>query len=778
MLSINHKLPLAGAIHVYPFSEIVFNLISNSFPADLSTLNVKVDLYNPVVNGVLDNGWSASTITPNTSDGYLVQLKYDNNFNSLSLLSITVNCDDTNSASFSFTWSITIGDFLGPIPTNITPPAFTDNIALGQVATIDLLDPNGGIIDKDTLNIWVRGVQIVLNGISITGVMTAAFTLLTPGLLRVALTPVALQWSDDYNYVQIQISDKATVPGHAPNKSDMVFYYRAGDKTAPIIDNFSPPEESTNLANNVQLSFDIHDQVTGVALNTIQITVNSVAAVTNGVGVAPFAASTVNPIVGGFAVVLINAATYTDSELVTVVIQADDNNANRTRDAFWAHIGTVKITTTMNSSDVDEYAHNRFGHTTYTLTKYDSSNDSFHNPDSMDHTGYAYDGLYYVSGKLLPGAAQASWFTEGSSSLRGNIAPFPASGYLIGSTNKWGIIESHGNNYNMWMLCPSDPGGHAGSVIAWSMAGNSSPGTHTIKFTNGRLFVLSDRVVIVDFTNDKAYKIDQYGLQESFLKIDDRRLNQNGHGYTVPYNLISPVTGVQFTDGDYSFRRDVNTLNSSWIISAVSNQLVAYVGHINNQLASALSVNNGSFNYATEVVNWIPDFSKVSIDSAVPHALAITHNGSTYKLLASPLSWLLKAARNVFYPALPYIELYSIGTEIIEWDSFYDDSFLYVALVTATNIKILQVKLFDFSVTTTISIPITNFGFSIVGPSLKNVSLETNLTETIDQGIIHVVGSNATQSEVVRYDIQFNSAKSMYVGTIIKSIVNIGESAV
>lgn len=85
------------------------------------------------------------------------------------------------------------------------------------------------------------------------------------------------------------------------------------------------------------------------------------------------------------------------------------------------------------------------------------TDDSFYNPTSNSHTGFAFDGNYYSLGVLVPGHPQASWFTEfGTNSFRGNQAAFPAFGIVLLSPVSLVILNqtnsvAHAEDLPLWM---------------------------------------------------------------------------------------------------------------------------------------------------------------------------------------------------------------------------------------------------------------------------------------------------------------------------------------
>jgi|SRR5208337_631392 len=57
--------------------------------------------------------------------------------------------------------------------------------------------------------------------------------------------------------------------------------------------------------------------------------------------------------------------------------------------------------------------------------------DSFYNPTTNFHFGYAADGNFYLNGVWQVGHPQASWATETTGSYRGDGASFPTAGLIL-----------------------------------------------------------------------------------------------------------------------------------------------------------------------------------------------------------------------------------------------------------------------------------------------------------------------------------------------------------
>jgi hypothetical protein len=77
--------------------------------------------------------------------------------------------------------------------------------------------------------------------------------------------------------------------------------------------------------------------------------------------------------------------------------------------------------------------------------------DSFYNPTTQNHTGYAWDGSYYVAGVQQAGPVFASWYTEGTNAYRGMLLTFPQSGLVLLSKAACTILDSSTLDLKLWM---------------------------------------------------------------------------------------------------------------------------------------------------------------------------------------------------------------------------------------------------------------------------------------------------------------------------------------
>jgi hypothetical protein len=85
-----------------------------------------------------------------------------------------------------------------------------------------------------------------------------------------------------------------------------------------------------------------------------------------------------------------------------------------------------------------------------------SDSDSFYNPTTNAHYGYAYDGNFYLNGVLQVGHSPASWATESPGAYRGDGIKFPTAGLILLSPVALTILDQStptliAANLPLWM---------------------------------------------------------------------------------------------------------------------------------------------------------------------------------------------------------------------------------------------------------------------------------------------------------------------------------------
>jgi hypothetical protein len=148
-------------------------------------------------------------------------------------------------------------------------------------------------------------------------------------------------------------------------------------------------------------------------------------------------------------------------------------------------------------------------------------NDSFYNPVSMSHTGFAWDGNYYKAGVQKPGVA--SWYAESTgAAYRGDSAAFPRAGLILLSRVSLTILDETTPALNMWMQFLLQSNVLSPSTTAGSFAlTNNFNGEFNGWLPSG--LVYTDGVISVIYTHD-------YG--------NETGVTTDGTSYNIDSNMV------------------------------------------------------------------------------------------------------------------------------------------------------------------------------------------------------------------------------------------------
>lgn len=164
------------------------------------------------------------------------------------------------------------------------------------------------------------------------------------------------------------------------------------------------------------------------------------------------------------------------------------------------------------------------------------TDDSFYEPIANSHTGFAFDGNYYLQGSVATGHPQASWFTEFGVNLttRGSTAAFPDFGIVLLSPASLVILDQskavlQASVLPLWMQF----------VLADdSMFGNNFNGS--VQGFLPSAVCYADGIVSVTYTSDAGNQLTYTNSQHPVLKP-----------YPAPYPIVSAqshmVVSIDFT---------------------------------------------------------------------------------------------------------------------------------------------------------------------------------------------------------------------------------------
>src|SRR5271157_811561 len=156
-----------------------------------------------------------------------------------------------------------------------------------------------------------------------------------------------------------------------------------------------------------------------------------------------------------------------------------------------------------------------------------AANDSFFNPEALEHTGFAFDGTHYTQGvqdtqviSLSPydvGPVFASWYTETQTTFdprfRGPLQTFPTAGLVLLSPIAMSIYVAVANPLALWMGFLFGDGYALGDNYNLGLAVGFKPSS--VQYANGIITVTltpdagsanqSIVAINMDFSTDSVY---------------------------------------------------------------------------------------------------------------------------------------------------------------------------------------------------------------------------------------------------------------------------------
>jgi hypothetical protein len=329
---------------------------------------------------------------------------------------------------------------------------------------------------------------------------------------------------------------------------------------------------------------DIVDDPSGVTQASIHVTVGGAAAITNGVGVGDFSGSTVNAITDGFRVTLIKGTAWPSDTEVGVLVEATDTLGNVMPQHNWLyHFGA---TTQTFAADVTAGDNIR-------TVSFDYANTSFARPVDLKHTGFAWDGFWYEKGAKT--TTRASWATEASGANRATRDEFPVSGFVSVRAAGWDLLDS---SAVMWMKCARLG---SGTIVNWSQAGSLGQSIRDVAMASDRpvMFLAVDNTfIVVDFTTDRAWRIDAGGRQLGLIGgIATRNGDQSGGAFEIEYALYDAPTVFACVDG--------LAWDGNWIVAGARLSQIEFSGVLPDYAAASAAARGTGGNFAGHAVRLV-----------------------------------------------------------------------------------------------------------------------------------------------------------------------------
>lgn len=316
--------PVPFDIEIALNSSIVFDII-DGYDVDLSRLDVHVDNNPAIIDGAFQLGYEgASSGIEEITDGYHVEIDPEMDFFYNHQVTVVVDGYDfsDNHVHFEYYFTTT-ADTDGPVIDNRNPDSFEVEVDINSDVSFDITDAISGV-DLSRLDVHVDSMPAVIDGAFQAGYdgPSSGIETILDGY-HVVVDPIGTQGFDFNQIIVVTIDGYDFADNHT---NDVYWFATIADVDAPSITNLDPFPGEVEVPVDTDIAFDITDTVSGVDMTRLDVYVNDVPAVTDGVIKAPWSdpISKITPITDGYRVVLDQFVDFGYNELQTVVIDGYD----------------------------------------------------------------------------------------------------------------------------------------------------------------------------------------------------------------------------------------------------------------------------------------------------------------------------------------------------------------------------------------------------------------------------------------------------------------------
>lgn len=307
------------------YSDINFDII-DGYDVDLSRLDVHVDNIPAVLSGTFQPGFNgpSSGITE-IVDGYFVTVDPEDPFDYNQQVTVVIDGYDFSDNHVHFEYYFyTFADVVGPIISNRNPDADEVEVDIITDVEFNITDPGGTGVDMTRLDVHIDSIPVVVDGVIQSGWngSSSGIESIIDGY-HVVIDPTGAN-AFDYNQIHV-----VTIDGYdfADNHTNEVYSFATiSDPNAPLLSNFDPAPSDVEVPVDTNISFDITDAVSGVDMTRLDVYVNGIPAVTDGIITTPFDDTTagITTITDGYTVTLDLFVDFGYNELQDVVIDGYD----------------------------------------------------------------------------------------------------------------------------------------------------------------------------------------------------------------------------------------------------------------------------------------------------------------------------------------------------------------------------------------------------------------------------------------------------------------------
>ena len=318
--------PASGETEVSFDTNISFD-ITDGYDVDINSLDVYVEGMPAILNGAFqypfNGGSSLITAIP---DGYSVIIDPDIFFVYNQEVNVEIDGYDLSGNHVAFDYSFfVLADIDAPVVSNRDPYINEIEVEISSGVEFDITDAISGV-DPTTIDVSIDEKTAVVNGVvqagwdgpgsGINEIVDGYVVKIEPrGSNKFFYNETHTVIIDGYDYAFNQVHD-------------VYSFNTTADLDEPVLGNLNPYPGQIELSTSTSISFDITDTISGVDLGRLDVSVNSIHAVTDGVLKGSYAGD-IAQITDGYSVLIEPPADFDYDEIVTVVVDGYDyaNNA-------------------------------------------------------------------------------------------------------------------------------------------------------------------------------------------------------------------------------------------------------------------------------------------------------------------------------------------------------------------------------------------------------------------------------------------------------------------
>lgn len=314
---ISGQSPAASSTGIAVSSPVSFQAVDPETGVLLSSVNLTINGSPAVTSGSVQSGFAGSVTS--IPGGWIVSATPTTPFTSFSTVSVLASAsnDTTPSIQTTSSWSFQCADVDAPTITIGSPSSGASGVPVTTSISFTLNDDVG--IDNTSINVSVDDVSAIIMGVFQPGF---SGTISPPGTsVTVSITPAVPFASFQAVAVDVVAQDNAS------NTSTLSWSFQCLDTVAPVLDQPLPADGSVDVPHNSAIYFRVLDAQSGVNTSSIDVFLNSVQVVTDGVYASGYFGS-IDPIPGGVEVHVHQVASFSSYEVVAISAYAEDNTGN------------------------------------------------------------------------------------------------------------------------------------------------------------------------------------------------------------------------------------------------------------------------------------------------------------------------------------------------------------------------------------------------------------------------------------------------------------------